>query len=97
MNCSVCGNPLTFDRVIFHCSCGMLIHSYCWEKHVLAAHEPSFKLGAMALNGEFIAAKSASEEEEADKQADDLLSLPQSEEEETTECQPTSTNAPIVS
>jgi hypothetical protein len=73
----------------------MLIHSYCWEKHVLAAHKPSFKLGTMAMSGEFIAAKSASEEE-AEKQTEGLLSLPQSEEEEMTECQPTGTNAPIV-
>jgi hypothetical protein len=52
----------------------MLIHSYCWEKHVLDTHEPSFELGTIALNGEFVAAKSAAKEE-ADKQADAPLSL----------------------
>jgi hypothetical protein len=48
----------------------------------------------MAMNGEFVAAKSAPEE--ADKQTETLLSLPQSKEEEMTECQPTGINAPIA-
>jgi hypothetical protein len=53
MNCAVCGNPLLFDRVAFHCSCGAFVHSYCWDKHVLEAHRPVFEIGTMDLNGEF--------------------------------------------
>lgn len=53
MNCAVCGNPLLFDRVVFHCSCGVFIHAYCWDKHVLQAHQPAFETGIVDLNGEF--------------------------------------------
>jgi predicted small metal-binding protein len=53
MNCTVCGNPLLFDRVVFHCSCGAFVHAYCWDKHVLQAHKPSFELGTIDPNGEF--------------------------------------------
>lgn len=53
MNCSVCGNPLLFDRTIFHCSCGAFVHSYCWDAHILQAHKPSFEIGSVDLNGEF--------------------------------------------
>jgi len=63
MNCSVCGNPLLFDRVVFHCSCGAFVHAYCWDEHVLQAHQPSFEIGAVNLDGEFIARESKVEEE----------------------------------
>jgi hypothetical protein len=53
MNCSVCGSPLLFDRVVFHCSCGAFVHAYCWDKHVLQAHQPVFEIGTVDLNGEF--------------------------------------------
>lgn len=53
MNCTVCGNPLLFDRVVFHCSCGAFVHAYCWDKHVLQAHKPTFEVGTVDLNGEF--------------------------------------------
>ena len=53
MNCIVCGNPLLFDRVVFHCSCGAFVHAYCWDKHVLQAHKPTFEVGTVDLNGEF--------------------------------------------
>ena len=53
MNCTVCGNPLLFDRVVFHCSCGAFVHAHCWDKHVLQAHKPAFELGTVDLNGEF--------------------------------------------
>ena len=53
MNCAVCGSPLLFDRVIFHCSCEVFVHSYCWDKHVLQAHKPTFEMGNVDLNGEF--------------------------------------------
>jgi hypothetical protein len=58
MNCSVCGNPLLLDRVVFHCSCGAFVHSYCWDKHVLQAHRPDFEVGTVDLNGEFKPRKS---------------------------------------
>jgi len=63
MNCTVCGNPLLFDRVVFHCSCGAFVHAYCWDKHVLQAHQPSFEIGAVNLDGEFIARESKVEEQ----------------------------------
>ena len=47
MNCTVCGNPLLFDRVVFHCSCGAFVHAYCWNEHVLQAHQPTFEVGAV--------------------------------------------------
>ncbi|MGQ9546955.1 MAG: hypothetical protein ACUVTR_07400 [Dehalococcoidia bacterium] len=53
MNCTVCGNPLLYDRVVFHCSCGVFIHAYCWDEHVLQAHRPPFEIGAVNLDGEF--------------------------------------------
>jgi len=62
MNCTVCGNPLLFDRVVFHCSCGAFVHAYCWDEHVLRAHQPSFEIGAVNLDGEFIARESEVEE-----------------------------------
>jgi len=58
MNCIVCGNPLLYDRVVFHCSCGALVHAYCWDEHVLQAHRPSFEIGTVNLDGEFIAKES---------------------------------------
>jgi len=69
MNCTVCGNPLLFDRVVFHCSCGAFVHAYCWDEHVLQAHQPSFEIGAVNLDGEFIARESKVEEEVSTAQA----------------------------
>ena len=63
MNCIVCGNPLLYDRVVFHCSCGAFVHAYCWDEHVLQAHRPSFEIGAVNLDGEFIAKESKVEEQ----------------------------------
>jgi len=68
MNCTVCGNPLLFDRVVFHCSCGAFVHAYCWDEHVLRAHQPSFEIGAVNLDGEFIARESKVEEQAATAQ-----------------------------
>lgn len=53
MNCVVCGNTLLFDRVSFHCSCGAYVHSHCWEKHVLQAHQPPYDVGTVDLHGAF--------------------------------------------
>ncbi len=53
MNCTVCGSPLLFDRVVLHCSCGAFVHAYCWDKHVLQAHRPAFEVGTVDLRGEF--------------------------------------------
>jgi len=65
MNCTVCGNPLLFDRVVFHCSCGAFVHAYCWDEHVLRAHQPSFEIGGVNLDGEFIPRESKVEEQVA--------------------------------
>ena len=67
MNCAVCGSPLLFDRVVFHCSCGVFVHAYCWDKHVLQAHRPAFEVGTVDLNGEFKAKESKLEEVASDK------------------------------
>ena len=53
MNCSVCGNPLLLDRIVFHCSCGAFVHAYCWDKHMLQAHKPAFEIGTVDLNDTF--------------------------------------------
>jgi len=53
MNCAVCGNPLLCSRAVFHCSCGVFLHAYCWEKHVLQVHQPNFEVGTVDLDGQF--------------------------------------------
>jgi len=63
MNCAVCGNPLLFDRVVFHCSCDAFVHAYCWDEHVLQAHRPSFEIGSVNLDDEFRARESEIEEQ----------------------------------
>jgi hypothetical protein len=63
MNCTVCGNPLLFDRVVFHCSCDAFVHAYCWDEHVLQAHQPAYEIGTVNLDGEFIARESKIEEQ----------------------------------
>ena len=68
MNCAVCGSPLLFDRVSFHCSCGVFVHSYCWDKHVLQAHKPIFEVGTIDLNSEFKAIRSEVPEEIEEEQ-----------------------------
>lgn len=54
MNCTVCGNQLYAGRTAFHCSCGVISHAKCWEKHILESHKPSFTIGAVSMAGEFI-------------------------------------------
>ena len=63
MNCTVCGNPLLLDRVVFHCSCGAFVHAHCWDKHVLEAHRPVFEVGSVDLNGEFKPRENETEEQ----------------------------------
>ena len=63
MSCTVCGNPLIYDRTVFHCSCGAFIHAYCWDEHVLQAHRPSYEIGSVNLDGEFKARESRKEEQ----------------------------------
>lgn len=53
MNCSVCGSPLLFDRVVFRCSCGAYVHAYCVDKHIVDSHRPDLEEGYADLNGEF--------------------------------------------
>ena len=69
MNCVVCGNPLLFDRVVFHCSCDAFVHAYCWDEHVLQAHQPSFEIGTVNLDGEFLPRESKVEEHVSGAQA----------------------------
>ena len=69
MNCIVCGNPLLYDRVVFHCSCGVFVHAYCWDEHVLQAHRPPFEIGSVNLDGEFRARESKIEEQVSMAQA----------------------------
>lgn len=63
MNCTVCGSPLIYDRAVFHCSCGVFVHSYCWDQHVLQAHRPSFEIGSVNLDGEFMVRESRKQEQ----------------------------------
>ena len=53
MNCSVCGSPLLFDRVVFKCACGAYVHAYCVDKHIIDSHRPELEEGYADLNGEF--------------------------------------------
>jgi hypothetical protein len=80
MSCTVCGNPLIYDRVVFHCSCGAFIHAYCWDEHVLQAHQPSFEIGSVNLDGEFKPRESRAEEQASKVQ----VSAQQSSEEQET-------------
>jgi hypothetical protein len=85
MNCIVCGNPLLYDRVVFHCSCGVFVHAYCWNEHVLQAHQPSFEIGSVNLDGEFRARESKVEEQVSKEQVSKVqVSGEQSPEEQTT-------------
>ena len=79
MNCTVCGNPLLYDRVVFHCSCGVFIHAYCWDEHVLQAHKPPLEIGTVNLDGEFKARENKKEEQVSKAQ----ISGKQSSEEQT--------------
>jgi len=85
MNCIVCGNPLLYDRVVFHCSCGVFVHAYCWDEHVLQAHQPSFEIGTVNLDGEFKARETKIEEQVSLAQTSEEASPeePSSEEEIT--------------
>jgi len=86
MNCTVCGNPLLFDRVVFHCSCGAFVHAYCWDEHVLQAHQPSFEMGGVNLDGEFIARESKVEEQVSKVQVlGEQISVERSPEEQSPE------------
>ena len=66
MNCRVCGNPLFAGRATFRCSCGAITHGYCWEKHVLQTHEPSFEVGTVDLDGSFVIPPAPEAEAEAE-------------------------------
>jgi hypothetical protein len=68
-DCIVCGNPLLFDRVVFHCSCDAFVHAYCWDAHVLQAHRPAYEIGSVNLDGEFRARESKIEEQVSGAQA----------------------------
>lgn len=68
MNCTVCGNPLLFDRIAFNCSCGAFVHAYCWDEHVLQAHRPPFEMGNVNLDGEFVPRESKVEVAVSDEQ-----------------------------
>ena len=86
MNCTVCGNPLLFDRVAFHCSCGAFVHAYCWDEHVLQAHRPPFEIGAVNLDGEFNVRESKVESPLLEAQeSQEQISEEQTAEEESTE------------
>jgi hypothetical protein len=85
MNCIVCGNPLLFDRVVFHCSCGVFVHAYCWDKHVLQAHQPAFEIGSVNFDSEFSVRESEIKEQVSEAQA----SEEQSPEEQSSEEQKT--------
>ena len=84
MNCIVCGNPLLYDRVVFHCACGVFVHAYCWDEHVLQAHQPSFEIGAVNLDGEFRARESQMKEQISEVQVSEEQMLEEQNQEEQT-------------
>ncbi|MBE9515051.1 MAG: hypothetical protein IMY79_02810 [Chloroflexi bacterium] len=90
MNCTVCGNPLLFDRVAFHCSCGAFVHAYCWDEHVLQAHRPRFEMGTVSLDGQFQVRESETEspvseaQESQEQGSEEQISEEESTEEQTT-------------
>jgi len=84
MNCIVCGNPLLYDRVVFHCACGVFVHAYCWDEHVLQAHQPSFEIGAVNLDGEFRARESQMKEQISEVQISEEQMLEEQNQEERT-------------
>jgi hypothetical protein len=85
MNCTACGNPLLFDRVAFHCSCGAFVHAYCWDEHVLQAHRPPFEIGTVNLDGEFTAREDKSAQPLLDEEVsgEQVLEEPNPEEQVT--------------
>jgi len=84
MNCIVCGNPLLYDRVVFHCACGVFVHAYCWDEHVLQAHQPSFEIGTVNLDGEFRARESQMKEQISEVQVSEEQMLEEQNQEERT-------------
>jgi len=85
MNCGVCGNSLFVGRAVFRCSCGVLTHAHCWEKHVLEAHQPSCVIGSITLQDEFLPNEMPNETPE-DQVSEDQVSEDQvSEDTEITE------------
>lgn len=53
VKCSVCGKVLFAGRAVIRCSCGVYVHSGCWENHVVEAHQPAFVIGKITLDGNF--------------------------------------------
>jgi hypothetical protein len=45
------------------------VHAYCWDEHVLQAHQPSFEIGSVNLDDEFTPRESEVEEQVAMAQA----------------------------
>ena len=64
MNCSVCGNPFHGGRTVFRCNCGVLAHAHCWGRHITESHEPSFTLGTITRDDEFVPNEPVQEEGE---------------------------------
>jgi hypothetical protein len=78
MNCVVCGCPLYGGRTVFQCSCGVITHAQCWEKHVVESHKPAFTLGIITMDGEFSPRDTETEQdqESIDKETVSLGSEP---------------------
>ncbi len=53
MKCSACGKVLFAGRAVIRCSCGVYVHSGCWENHVVEAHQPDYIIGTLTLDGDF--------------------------------------------
>jgi len=68
MDCAVCGNELLSDRAVFFFFCGVYVHSHCWNKHVLQAHQPEFVIGILDMNGEFKVRPAKEDNETASKE-----------------------------
>jgi len=44
------------------------VHAYCWDEHVLQAHQPPYEIGTVNLDSEFTARESKIEEQVATAQ-----------------------------
>ena len=63
MVCAVCGKVLLPSRAVFRCSCGIVTHALCWEKHIVQSHRPPYTLGHVDLDGKFRPKEAASKAE----------------------------------
>ena len=63
MNCAVCGCRPYAGRTVFQCSCGVITHAQCWEKHIVESHKPAYTTGTFTIQGEFVPESAETEQQ----------------------------------